>query len=130
MNVLRSYAIYNPQVDYCQGMNFIAGLFYFIFQDEPTAFSMFSSLISTMNISDFYKQDVPLLKLYIYQMNRLIAVYLPGLHTHLYEEGINAMYFCSAWLLTSFAYILQYCKDTKIPPLLLSIFDKYVFVCL
>jgi len=129
MNILMCYAIHNPSVDYCQGMNFLAGLFHFIYKDdEATAFAMFASLISAMNIENFYKQDVPLLKMYIYQMNRLIALYFPLLHTHLYEEGINAMYFCSSWLLTSFAYVLQYGKDTKIPNFLLSIYDKYLYV--
>lgn len=128
MNVLRCYAIYDPVVEYCQGMNFIAGLFYFVYQDEAEAFSMFASLISKLKLADFYKQDVPLLDMHIYLLNRLIAIYLPHLHTHLYEEGINATYFCSPWFLTSFAYVLQYCPKGQIPPLLLAIFDKYIYV--
>ncbi len=128
MNVLRCYAIHNPDIEYCQGMNFIAGLFYLVCKDEPTTFSMFGSLIAAKQLAGYYRQGVPLLNSHIYMLNRLIATFLPALHIHLYEEGINATYFCSSWFLTSFTYVLQYCEGMTIPPLLLAFFDKYIHV--
>eukprot|EP01022_Parablepharisma_sp_SALTPOND_P020158 TRINITY_DN3590_c0_g1_i2.p1 TRINITY_DN3590_c0_g1~~TRINITY_DN3590_c0_g1_i2.p1 ORF type:complete len:978 (+),score=127.42 TRINITY_DN3590_c0_g1_i2:1000-3933(+) len=126
MNILRCYAVLNPEVEYCQGMNCIAGLLFLIYKDEPTAFTMMSTLIANFGLSNLFKQDVPLLRMYFYQMNRLLAVFLPKLHAHLFEEGINATYFCSPWFLTAFTYILQFSKSATIPPLLLSIFDGFL----
>jgi hypothetical protein len=36
--VLKTYAYYNPEIEYCQGMNFIAGLLLMVFKDEAMAF--------------------------------------------------------------------------------------------
>ena len=109
-------------------MNFLAGLFYFLYEDEAVAYSMFTAFISTLKLANLYKQGVPLLKMYCHQMNRLIAVYLPRLHVHMYEEGISSTYFCSAWFLTSFTFVLQCNRGTAIPALLLSIVDRLLMV--
>lgn len=37
-NILKSYAFFNPEVEYCQGMNFIAGYLFLVFRDEEVAF--------------------------------------------------------------------------------------------
>ncbi|MDR3547352.1 MAG: TBC domain-containing protein [Candidatus Pacebacteria bacterium] len=128
MNILRCYAQFNREVEYCQGMNCIAGLMFLIYRDEAAAFNMMTTLIENFKLSDLFKQDVPMLRMYFYQMNRLMAVYLPRLHAHLFEEGINATYFCSPWFLTAFTYILQFCQTPSIPPLLCLIFDGFLIV--
>jgi len=126
MTILRCYAMLNPEVEYCQGMNCIAGMLFLIYKDESRAFTMFSTLIANFGLSNLFKQDVPLLRMYFYQMNRLLAVFLPKLHAHLFEEGINATYFCSPWFLTAFTYILQFTKTPDIPLLLYEIMDAFL----
>ena len=37
-SVLKTYAYYNPEIEYCQGMNFIVGLLLMVFKDEEIAF--------------------------------------------------------------------------------------------
>ena len=128
MDVLRCYAVFNPVVEYCQGMNCLAGLLYFMYRDEARAFCMLSALIDKFNLSFLFKQDVPMLRMYFYQMNRLLAVYLPRIHAHLFEEGINATYFCSPWFLTAFTFVLQFNRTAEIPQLLLMIFDEFLLV--
>jgi len=107
-------------------MNFIAGFFFLVYKDEAVAFGMLASLIKTMNISGFYYQSTPLAMSCIYQMNRLLAIYLPSLHANLYENGINALYFSSSWFITLFCHVIQYGKD--VPHLLIAFFDKHLFV--
>jgi len=126
MSVLRAYAILNPDVEYCQGMNCIAGFFYLLYKEEDTAFNMMYTLIYNFDLNSLFKLDVPLLRIYFYQLNRLMAVYVPRLHAHLFEEGINATYFASPWFLTIFTYTLQSSNTTSIPPLLLVIFDEFL----
>ena len=44
--ILKTYAIVNPSLDYCQGMNFIAGFLYLLFGDEALAFAVMREVIS------------------------------------------------------------------------------------
>jgi len=126
MNILRSYSLLNSEVEYCQGMNYIAGFLYLIYKNEAIAFDMLCGLIANFKLSDLFKPGIPLLRVYFYQLNRLIAIFLPKLHSHLYKEGINATFFSSSWFLTVFTYVLQATKDAK-PPLLLLIFDEFLY---
>ena len=82
INVLRTYAFYNPMVEYCQGMNFIAGFLCMLFQEESTVFKVFMALIDRLSMSQLFQNDVPLLRLYFYQVNRLLALFLPNIHEH------------------------------------------------
>lgn len=126
--MLRCYAVYDTEISYCQGMNFVAGFFYMVYHDESVAFSLFATLMDVVGIKGFYLDGVPLTKQFIYQMNRLIALYLPQFHTHLNECGINSAFCCSSWFLTSFCYVLQYSNSSAVPSFLLGLFDLYLFV--
>ncbi len=37
-NILKTYAFFNPEIEYCQGMNFIAGFLLLVFKDEELSF--------------------------------------------------------------------------------------------
>ena len=37
-NVLKTYAFFNPEIEYCQGMNFVAGFLFLVFRDEEKTF--------------------------------------------------------------------------------------------
>jgi len=37
-DILKTYAFFNPEVEYCQGMNFIAGLLLLFFKSDDEAF--------------------------------------------------------------------------------------------
>ncbi len=128
MNVLRCYAVFNTEIEYCQGMNFLAGFYYLIYRNEGTAFMMLCTMIANFDLAKLFKRDVPMLRALFYQMNRLIALYLPRLHVHLFEEGLNASYFCSPWFLTTFTSILQSCQTRCVPLLLHDVFDGLLTV--
>lgn len=48
LRVLRAYALRNPVIGYCQGMNFIAGLLLLV-TDEETAFSVLCHMCEEVN---------------------------------------------------------------------------------
>eukprot|EP00826_Nyctotherus_ovalis_P060639 TRINITY_DN8533_c0_g1_i12.p1 TRINITY_DN8533_c0_g1~~TRINITY_DN8533_c0_g1_i12.p1 ORF type:complete len:361 (-),score=121.08 TRINITY_DN8533_c0_g1_i12:373-1455(-) len=126
INILRVYADYNEEVKYCQGMNCIAGFLYTVYKDEFIAFHILAEFISKYNLSPLFKEGVPLLKSYFYQLNRLMAIYLPRVHAHLSEEKVSVGYFSPAWFLTIFTCVIQYTEDMKVPPLLLKVFDNFL----
>lgn len=38
LNILKTYALYNPELEYSQGMNYVAGFLLSVFKDEELAF--------------------------------------------------------------------------------------------
>ncbi len=84
ISILRCYALHNPEIEYCQGMNFIIGFLILIFKNqEDHAFQFFVTLVEKFQMGSLFKENVPLLRLYFYQMERLIAIHLPNLHSYL-----------------------------------------------
>lgn len=81
--ILTSYAVCNPELNYCQGMNFIAGFLFLLFQDEALSFAVMRDLIHRFNMGRLFNTELPMLKLNFYQLDRLISILLPDLHSHL-----------------------------------------------
>ena len=49
--ILKTYAIINPNLDYCQGMNFIAGFLFLLFGNEALAFAVMREIIAKYRMS-------------------------------------------------------------------------------
>ena len=106
--ILKTYAIVNPKLDYCQGMNFIAGFLYMTLdKDEALAFAVMRDVIDRYQISFLFNSELPMLKLMFYQLDRLISIHLPDLHDHFKNETISSSYFSSPFFVTLFTSILQ-----------------------
>ena len=69
-------------------MNFIAGMLYLIFKDEEAAFKVLVRMIDKYNLANMFNDDLPLLKVYFYQLERLISMFLPELHAHFKDESV------------------------------------------
>jgi hypothetical protein len=67
-NILKAYATVNSQsLDYCQGMNFIAGFFFMLFEKrEEYAFAVIKEVISRFHMQDLFDSQLPMLKLNFY----------------------------------------------------------------
>ena len=106
-NLLRTYSYYDPDISYCQGMNYIAGNLYIQLQDEAVAFRCLVALIEKLNMSSLLVKNLPKLKLFFYQLDRLVGILLPELHQTFKEEMINSSHYSSPWFLTLFASAYQ-----------------------
>ena len=58
-NILKTYAFYNPEIEYCQGMNFLAGFFFLYFKDEETAFKALLGLINRFELNKLFNMSLP-----------------------------------------------------------------------
>lgn len=123
--VLRAYAFYQNKVGYCQGMNYIAGTLYYLFQSSERTFWAMCALIRQNSMFDLYSDDLPKLKYLFFALDRLTALHLPDLHTTFNIENITSSSFSSPWFLTLFAALLS-----SIFPLQLQIWDLFIFVTL
>ena len=101
--VLRAYSIYDPEVGYCQGMNFIAGMF-ITFMPEEQAFWM---LVAIMNdapcrMRHLFGESMQEAHQVLYVAERLIAKFQPKLSKHFKKEHVHITMFATQWLLTIF----------------------------
>lgn len=123
-NILKAYAKMNPRLNYSQGMNFVAGFLYltilpeeFIIkkddfkkevvqqaqdQTEALAFMILTRVISRFQMENLFNDEIPMLKLMFYQLDRLISIMLPDLHDHFKDESISSSLFSSSFFITVF----------------------------
>ena len=79
----------NPELDYCQGMNFIAGFLYLFLKDEALSFAVIRQIINFFELSTLFNTELPMLKLNFYRLDRLISILLPDLHSHFKVSNPN-----------------------------------------
>lgn len=101
--VLRAYGTYDPEVGYCQGMNFIAAMF-ITFVSEEEAFWL---LVQVMNarpcrMRGLFLDGMSEAHQVLYVAERLIEKFLPRLHRHFQREHIHITMFATQWLLTMY----------------------------
>lgn len=112
-NVLKAFTILNPDVGYCQGMGFIAGVL-LSHMSEIDAFNCFAILMnekSEYRMGGLYKPGLPLLSKFLSQFQSMIEIELPDLWYHFQNQGIEISMFGSQWILSLFIYNLHYTKS-------------------
>jgi len=58
-------------------------------------------------MENLFNEEVPMLKLMFYQLDRLIAINIPDLHDHFKDETISASLFSSSFFITLFTSHMQ-----------------------
>lgn len=81
-DVLKTYAFFNPEVEYCQGMNFVAGLLLLYFKEEKEAFKSLQQIIESFDMGELFNNDLHKLKQSFYIFDRMLSIRLPKLHAH------------------------------------------------
>jgi len=99
--VLRAYSMYDTDVGYCQGMNFISAMF-LTFLSEEEAFWL---LVVVMNeepykLRELFGEDMAGTHEVLYIAEKLMAQFLPKLAKHMEVENIHVSMFVTQWLLT------------------------------
>ncbi|KAL0035935.1 hypothetical protein WJX77_008299 [Trebouxia sp. C0004] len=99
LRVLHAYAVYDTEVGYCQGMNFLAALLLTWMPNEATAFGGLVVLMQRRMLRDLYKSDLAKLQVYLWQFSKLLPA---RLGQHMDGHGVLPVLYLSSWLLTSF----------------------------
>ncbi|OMJ79776.1 hypothetical protein SteCoe_20125 [Stentor coeruleus] len=121
-NILVVYAFYHNEVGYCQGMNYVAGTIFSFFQDEALSLKIMIAIIDKFKMTDLFTDNLPKLKQFFYQLDRLISMELPELHELFKQINITAGHFCAPWFITLFASHLQ-----NKPNILGKLWDLFLF---
>jgi hypothetical protein len=101
--VCKAYALFDEGVGYAQGINFIAMPLLFNMSEEE-AFTLLVRLMSKYEVRSMFTTDMPGLHLRLYQFERLLEDYEPGLYCHLRRRHVGPQLYATQWFLTLFAY--------------------------
>ncbi|XP_041838414.1 TBC1 domain family member 1 isoform X1 [Melanotaenia boesemani] len=101
-NILKAYSLLDPEVGYCQGLSFIAGVL-LLHMGEEDAFNMLKFLMYDIGLRKQYRPDMIILQIQMYQLSRLLHDYHRDLHSHLEQQEIGPSLYATPWFLTLFA---------------------------
>jgi len=101
--VLRAYSYHDPEVGYCQGMNFIAGMFLTLMTEEE-AFWLLVSVMSDKPCSmrGLFGEGMLETHKVLYVAEKLIHHYLSRLARHFEKELVHVTMYATQWLLTQY----------------------------
>lgn len=101
--VLRAYSIYDPQVGYCQGMNFISAMF-ITFMTEEESFWLLVYVMSSPPclMRRLFDMGMYQARAVLHIADRLVAQFLPKLHAHFEKEMVHVSMYATQWLLTMY----------------------------
>ena len=111
-NVLRAYAIANPNTQYCQGMNFFVGFLLLLSENnEEEVFWVFSILLKMpilrspdIEFEGFFVNGFPALEPSMKEFDRLAQRYIPRLKGHLDELNYSNILWVHKWVMTLLLY--------------------------
>eukprot|EP00584_Thalassiosira_punctigera_P009261 CAMPEP_0172535438 /NCGR_PEP_ID=MMETSP1067-20121228/7447_1 /TAXON_ID=265564 ORGANISM="Thalassiosira punctigera, Strain Tpunct2005C2" /NCGR_SAMPLE_ID=MMETSP1067 /ASSEMBLY_ACC=CAM_ASM_000444 /LENGTH=754 /DNA_ID=CAMNT_0013320371 /DNA_START=24 /DNA_END=2288 /DNA_ORIENTATION=- len=102
--ILRAYSVYDSDMGYCKGINFIAAMFLTFLPEEES----FWMLVVVMNegpykLRDlFFSQEMEATHEVLYIADKLVSQFLPDLYEHLENEQVHISMFVTQWLMTIF----------------------------
>ncbi|GAA5982181.1 hypothetical protein JCM11641_000612, partial [Rhodosporidiobolus odoratus] len=102
-NVVKAYSLYDEEVGYTQGLQFIVGPLLLNMPDEE-AFCVLVRLMKAYDLRSHYTPNMPGLQLRLFQFDRLVEELLPGVFLHLLRQGVKSSMYASQWFLTLFGY--------------------------
>ncbi|SCV71409.1 BQ2448_2997 [Microbotryum intermedium] len=102
-NVVKAYSLYDEEVGYTQGLQFIVGPLLLNMPDEE-AFCVLVRLMKSYDLRSHYTPNMPGLQLRLFQFDRLLEELVPGVFLHLLRQGVKSSMYASQWFLTLFGY--------------------------
>ncbi|KRT81727.1 GTPase activator protein [Oryctes borbonicus] len=101
-NLLKAYSLLDPDVGYCQGLSFVAGVL-LLHMEESQAFFLLRHLMFRRGLRKQYLPDMVGLQIRLYQLSRLLHDQLPELYNHFDLYEVAPTLYAAPWLLTIFA---------------------------
>ena len=108
-------------------MNYVAGFLLSFFKSEEVAFSALKSIADQFEMAALFDQEIPRLKLFFLQIDRMMSIVDQNLYNHFRDEGVTSSYFASAWFITVFTNSLkQNSHNSVINENLLQLWDYFL----
>jgi len=104
--VLRAYSVIDPDVGYCQGMNFISAMFITLVSNEEEAFWLLENVMDTKSpcsMRGLFGDGMAQAQEVLYIAEKVIQQYLPKIAAHFERENVHVTMFATQWLLTNYS---------------------------
>jgi len=101
-NVLKAFSLYNNQVEYVQGCNFLTGVLLTLL-DEETSFWVLVELMNNYSFQGMFADGFPHLKKCLFIYEKLFQKLEPELWEHFQQEGVETTSYTIKWFMTLFA---------------------------
>lgn len=123
-HILRAVSNKLDDVGYCQGMNFLAGVFVRVFgsaleNDEAICYQCMLSVFLRYGMNQFFGDRFPKLRLAALQFDCLVEVFLPDLSDAFEAFNLSAEFYATQWFLSLFSYSLPF-------PYVMRIWDQFL----
>ena len=125
-NILKGIAQKCPNINYCQGMNYIAAFLLTLVGNEEESFFIYLSLLMSTEYGTIFPKDLERLKKMFYVFDRLLNILMPELYFYLKSNNVTVSYFVSPWFITMFTNAYQYIHEKEAPKVLLRIWDLFM----
>jgi len=104
-NVLTAYAIHNPSVGYCQGLNYITGMLLLVTKNETDAFWLLQQMLDEL-LPDFYMSKMHGLRVECRVLDLLLLSAHPDLHAHFKKYQVDMEIVATKWFICLFMDVL------------------------
>ena len=121
-NILKTIAMLIPEINYCQGFNFIVAFLIRTTNNEEETFYLMMGLILNTNFGDIFYNDLSKLSTYFSVLEKLISLYLPELSNFFKNNSIITNFYASPWFITLFTSTMN--KNIKLE-IIMKIFDNF-----
>ena len=122
-NVLKTISMLLPEINYCQGMNYIVAFLLKFINEEDTVFYIMMGLFVYTNFKKIFYNELIKLKMYFNIFDRILSLYLPNTLMLFKNNNIMSNYFISPWIITLFTNTMEInCKLD----VLIKIFDNFI----
>ncbi|KAL4448703.1 hypothetical protein ABPG74_012792 [Tetrahymena malaccensis] len=101
--VLRALSFCLPDMEYCQGLNYVVGSL-LLYADEEESFYICVSMLKNYGFKDCYFEDLNGLQQAVKILDNLIKLYFPHVADFLNKKNIQTGLFATSWFNTLFAY--------------------------
>ena len=85
-----------------------------LFKEPEVVFKALVTIVQKFGIGDLFNTELPKLKTFFYQMDRLVGLVDEELQNHFKEEGLSTTLFASAWFITIFTSSLKQNTENEI----------------
>ena len=124
--VLQCYACHNPNVGYCQSLNFLVGMM-LLFMNEEDSFWLLATVLEKLLPSDYYTKSMIGIYVDQYVLGHMIKLYLPEVHKKLEEFELQLPIITVQWFLCLFINTLRPEVGLRIWDMFLNEGNKVLF---
>jgi hypothetical protein len=104
--LLTIYSLYDPQLGYTQGMNYLAGFLLLNCRSPERCFKLLVAMMNEYDQRWMFLPGLPHLNQFLWMFEQFLNMFLPKLAEHFQKHGVVVTMYAVEWFVTLFTYIL------------------------